>query len=147
MRVSEAMTRDPLIISANDTVKRAAEIMAREDVGYLPVEEGDRLVGMLTDRDIVLRCVAQGKNGDARVRDAMTRDVKYCFENDDLDEVMENFAEIQVRRMPVMSADKRLVGILSIADAARCYSPDAVGVTLSGVVEPGGLHAGDQGRA
>jgi len=147
MRVSEAMTRDPLIVSANDTIKHAAEIMAREDVGYLPVEEDDRLVGMLTDRDIVIRCVVQGKDGSARVRDAMTKDVKYCFENDDLDEVMENFAEIQVRRMPVMSADKRLVGILSLADAARCYSADAVGVALSGVVEPGGLHAGDPGRA
>lgn len=147
MKVSEAMTRDPLIIDANDTIGHAAEIMAREDVGYLPVQDNDRLVGMLTDRDIVIRCVAQGKGGDARVRDAMTQDVKYCFENDDLDEVMENLAENQVRRMPVLTAGKRLCGIVSLADAARCYAPDAVGVTLSGVVVPGGLHAGDQGRS
>lgn len=146
MKVSHAMTREPLIIDANDTIKHAAEIMAREDVGFLPVQEDDRLVGMLTDRDIVIRCVVQGKDGTARVRDAMTKDVKYCFEHDDLDEVMENFAEIQVRRMPVLTTDKRLVGILSLADAARCYSADAVGVALSGVVEPGGLHCGDAGR-
>jgi CBS domain-containing protein len=146
MRVSEAMTKNPRIIAANDSIKHAAKIMAEEGLGFLPVEEDDRLVGMLTDRDIVIRCVAQGKDGDARVRDAMTQDVKYCFEDDDLDEVMENIAEVQVRRMPVLSASKRLTGILSLADAARCFSADAVGVALSGVVTPGGEHAGDRNR-
>jgi CBS domain-containing protein len=102
---------------------------------------------MITDRDIVIRCIAQGKNGDARVRDAMTNDVKYCFEQDDIDDVMENMAEIQVRRMPVLSEDKRLVGVVSLADAARMHSPDLVGVALSGVVMPGGYHAGDAGKA
>jgi Mg/Co/Ni transporter MgtE len=81
------------------------------------------------------------------VRDAMTQDVKYVFEDEDLDDVMENLASIQVRRVPVMTRGKRLCGILSLADAARCYSPDAAGTALSGVVEPGGEHAGDQGRA
>ena len=147
MKVGEAMNHGAHIVSANDTLKRAAEIMAEEDVGFLPVEDHDRLVGMITDRDIVTRCVAQGRNGDARVRDAMTRDVKYCYEYDDLDAVMENMAEIQVRRMPVMSEDKRLIGVLSLADAARCYSPDTVGVAFSGVVMPGGEHAGQIGRA
>jgi CBS domain-containing protein len=141
------MTKSPRIIHANDTIRHAAKIMAEEGLGFLPVEEDDRLVGMLTDRDIVIRCIAQGKNGDARVRDVMTNDVKYCFEDDDLDEVMENIAEIQVRRLPVVTASKRLTGILSLADAARCFSADAVGVALSGVVTPGGEHAGDKGRA
>jgi predicted transcriptional regulator len=90
--------------------------------------------------------VARGKI-DGRVRDAMTKDVKYCFEDDDIDAVMENMADIQVRRLPVLTAQKRLSGILSLADAARCFSADAVGVALSGVVTPGGEHAGDQGRA
>ncbi|HEY2034094.1 MAG TPA: CBS domain-containing protein [Rhizomicrobium sp.] len=147
MRVSEAMNRGAHVVNANDTLKRAAEIMAEEDVGFLPVEENDRLIGTITDRDIVTRCVAHGGDGDARVRDVMTRDVKYCYQYDDLDAVMENMAEIQVRRMPVMSEDKRLVGILSLADAARCYSPDTVGVAFSGVVSPGGEHAGQIGRA
>jgi CBS domain-containing protein len=135
------------IVNANDTLKHAAEIMAEEDVGFLPVEEGDRLIGMITDRDIVTRCVAQGKDGDARVRDAMTRDVKYCYEMDDIDSIMENMAEIQVRRLPVMNEDKRLVGVLSLADVARCTSPDMVGVAFSGVVMQGGEHAGQIGRA
>ena len=147
MKVGEAMNRGAHIVNANDTLKKAAEIMAEEDVGFLPVEEDDHLIGMITDRDIVTRCVAQGKDGDARVRDAMTRDVKYCYDYDDLEAVMENMAEIQVRRLPVMSEEKRLIGILSLADVARCYSPDTVGIAFSGVVAPGGEHAGQIGRA
>lgn len=147
MKVSEAMNRGARIIDANDTLRKAAEIMTKEDIGFLPVAENDRLIGMITDRDIVTRCVAQGKDGQSRVRDAMTKDVKYCFMHDDLDAVMENMAEIQVRRLPVVDSDKQLVGVLSLADAARCYSPDTVGIAFSGVVAPGGEHAGDAGRA
>ena len=146
MKVSQAMNRGARIIGANEPLKKAAQIMAKEGIGFLPVEERDRLVGMLTDRDIVTRAVAQGKDGSARVRDAMTSDVKYCFDDEDLDLVMENMAEIQVRRLPVMNRDKRLVGVLSLADAARCHSPEATGIAFSGVVSPGGVHAGDAGR-
>jgi CBS domain-containing protein len=146
MKVSEAMNRGAHIVNANDPLKKAAKTMAEEGVGFLPVEEDDRLIGMITDRDIVTRCVAQGKDGSARVRDAMTKDVKYCFEDEEIDDVMENMADIQVRRLPVMSRDKRLIGVLSLADVARLYSPDAVGITFSGVVSPGGQHAGHPGR-
>ena len=146
MKVREAMNPGARTVRADDPLKLAAKIMAQEDVGFLPVEQDDRLVGMITDRDIVTRCVATGMNGDARVGDAMTKDVKYCFEDEDIDEVMENMAEIQVRRLPVMSRAKRLVGVLSLADLARCYSADATGVAFSGVVAPGGQHAGDAGR-
>jgi CBS domain-containing protein len=145
MKISEVMNRSALIINANETLKKAAQIMASEDIGFLPVEDEDRLVGMITDRDIVTRCVAQGKDGTSRVRDAMTKDVKYCFDDDDIDDVMDNMADLQVRRLPVMSRDKRLVGVLSLADAARTYSPDAVGLAFSGVVSPGGSHSGDRG--
>ncbi|HTQ12380.1 MAG TPA: CBS domain-containing protein [Rhizomicrobium sp.] len=142
MKVGEAMNRGAHIVHAGDSLKDAARIMAREDVGVLPVEEGGRLVGMITDRDIVTRCIARGKGGADKVRDAMTDHVRYCFEEDDLDAVMDNMAEQQVRRLPVMDAAKQLVGILSLADAARNYSPDVVGVAFSGVVAPGGQHAG-----
>jgi len=146
MKVGEAMNRGAFTVSADDPLKLAAKIMAQEDVGFLPVEQDDRLVGMITDRDIVTRCVAKGINGDAHVRDAMTKDVKYCFEDEDIDDVVENMAEIQVRRLPVMSREKRLVGVLSLADLARCYSADAAGIAFSGVVAPGGQHAGDARR-
>jgi CBS domain-containing protein len=138
MQVDQVMSRNCRIVNANDTLQKAARIMREEDLGALPVQDPDqdRLVGMITDRDIVTRCVASGKDGDARVRDAMTTDVKYCFADADLDETLENMAEIQVRRLPVVNREKRLVGIISLADAARSYAPDAVGVALSGVVNP-----------
>jgi CBS domain-containing protein len=138
MQVDQVMSRNCRIVNANDTLQKAARIMREENLGALPVQDPDkdRLIGMITDRDIVTRCVARGKDGDARVRDAMTMDVKYCFEDADLDETLENMAEIQLRRLPVVNREKRLVGIISLADAARYYAPDAVGLALSGVVEP-----------
>jgi CBS domain-containing protein len=141
MKVSEAMNRGAHTVKAQDTLKSAANLMAEKDIGFLPVEENDRLVGMITDRDIVVRCVAHGKNGDTLVRDAMTGDVKYCFEDEELDDAIKSLAQQQVRRMPVMSRDKRLVGILSLADAALRYSADSTGLAFSGVVKPGGKHA------
>jgi CBS domain-containing protein len=108
--------------------------MAADDIGILPVAEDDRLVGMISDRDIVTRSVATGGKAGTKVREVMTPAVKYCFEDADLDKTLDNMAEIQVRRLPVMSRSKRLVGIVSLGDVARFYSPDAVGIALSGVV-------------
>ena len=100
------------------------------------INENDRLVGMISDRDIVTRSLARGGNGKTHVRDAMTKNVKYCFEDADLDDTLENMAEIKVRRLPVMNREKRLVGMVSLSDAARLYSPDAVGLAFSEVVTP-----------
>jgi CBS domain-containing protein len=136
MQVGEVMTKNCRFVNANDTLHKAAEIMAAEDVGILPVAEKDRLIGMISDRDIVTRSLARGGSGKAHVRDVMTKNVKYCFEDADLDDTLENMAEIQVRRLPVMNREKRLVGIVSLSDAARVYSPDAVGIAFSGVVAP-----------
>jgi len=136
MQVGEVMTKNCRFVNANDTLRKAAEIMAAEDVGILPVADKDRLIGMISDRDIVTRSLARGGNGKAHVRDVMTKNVKYCFEDADLDDTLENMAEIQVRRLPVMNREKRLVGIVSLSDAARAYSPDAVGIAFSGVVTP-----------
>lgn len=144
MKVGEIMTKDCKIVSANDTVKRAAELMAEEHVGCLPVEENDRLVGVITDRDIATRCVAQGLDASAPVRDLMTNDIKYCFEDQDVSELLDNMAELQVRRIPVMNREKRLVGIFSLADAARSGDAEIVGTAFTGVVMPGGEHAGDR---
>jgi CBS domain-containing protein len=137
MRVADVMTRSCRVINANNSLQKAAEIMEEEDIGALPVAENDRLIGVITDRDIVTRGLAKGKNAKARVREAMTQNVKYCYEDDDLDHTLQNMAEIQLRRLPVMSREKRLVGIVSLADAARSYSPDAVGVAYCGVVGVG----------
>ena len=142
MKVAEAMTRGAHLVKANDTIRQAARIMAEEDVGFLPVEENDRLVGTITDRDIIVRHLAKGGNGDARVGDVMTRDIKYCFEDEDMEHVITNMGDIQVRRLPVMNRKKRLVGVVTLADAALNYSPESVGGALSGICSPGGMHAG-----
>src|SRR5436305_8700896 len=113
MKISKVMKRDAKLTSPNDTLQHAAKLMKDCDCGILPVAEGDRLIGMITDRDIAVRCIAEGKGPDCKVRDAMTEEVKYCFEDEDIDHVCKNMADIQVRRLPVMNRDKRLVGIVS----------------------------------
>ena len=110
MKVSEVMTRQVELAGPDDTLQKAAGRMAELDVGVLPVGEGDRLVGMLTDRDIAVRAVAQGKGPDAKVRDAMTPDVKYCFEDEDLDDAVRSMGEQKVRRLPVEKDVVRVAG-------------------------------------
>src|SRR5215475_11396105 len=124
MKVSDAMTPDVQLCTPDDTLKDVAEPMMALNVGLLPVTDGDRLVGMISDRDIVTRGVAMGLGPDSLVRSVMTEDVKYCFEDQDLDEVTQNMGEIQVRRLPVLSRDKRLVGIIALGDIALVDSGD-----------------------
>jgi CBS domain-containing protein len=140
MIVSEVMTREILVANPEQTVQQAARMMADIDAGVLPVGENDRLVGMITDRDIAIRCVAKGKGPDAKIRDVMSHDVKYCFSDQDIDEVTRNMAEIQVRRLPVVDRDKRLVGIVSLGDIATIGEAMEAGEALSGISMPGGQH-------
>src|SRR6185436_12227971 len=107
------------------------QIMCECDFGFLPVRQNDRLVGMITDRDIAVRAVACGAPPLARVGEFMTDDVKYCYADDDLDDVLDNMADLKVRRLPVLNDDKRLVGVLSLSDAAKDYHPKPAGKTLS----------------
>ncbi len=141
MKVSEAMTRDVRITSPDQSIREAARIMAEIDAGVLPVGENDRLVGMITDRDIAIRAVAEGKGPDTSVREVMTQDVKYCFDDEDTDDVARNMADQQVRRFPVVNRDKRLVGILSLGDLAVMEGARPAGEALAGVSQPGGEHS------
>jgi CBS domain-containing protein len=140
MKVNEAMTREVKITSPEETVQKAAKMMADLDAGALPVAENDRLIGMITDRDIAIRGVAGGKGPEAKVRDVMTAEVKYCFDDQDLDEVAHNMADLQVRRLPVVNRSKRLVGILSLGDIAVSHRAQPVGEALTGICRPGGQH-------
>ncbi len=138
MKVAEVMTRDILLANPDQTVREAARMMSEEDVGALPVAENDRLVGMITDRDIAIRAVAEGKGPDAKIRQVMTDQVKYCFEDEDLDQVSKNMANIQMRRLPVMNREKRLVGIVSLADLATAKRAGTQAQqALRGVSQPG----------
>jgi CBS domain-containing protein len=140
MKVSEAMTRDVRVANPEETIQQAARTMANLDAGVLPVGENDHLIGMITDRDIAIRGIAEGKGPGAKVRDVMTEDVKYCFADQDLKEVTRNMADIQVRRLPVLSRDKRLVGILSLGDIAISRDSKGAGTALRGISRPGGEH-------
>jgi CBS domain-containing protein len=141
MQVKEIMTPDVEVAHPDDTLETVARMMADLDVGVLPVGENDRLVGMITDRDITVRGVAEGLDGNAKVGEAMTRDVHYCFEDEDVEDVSDRMAEWQVRRLPVLNRDKRLVGIVSLGDLAVGSRGEAAQEALRGVSE-GSAHAG-----
>jgi CBS domain-containing protein len=141
MKVKEVMSRDVTVAKPTDTLQEAARTMARLDVGSLPIAENDRLVGMLTDRDIAIRAVAEGLPSSSPVQQAMTRDIKYVFDDEDIDEVAEQMADLQVRRLPVVNRDKRLVGIVSLGDVSRAAKPKEVGEALREVSQPGGQHS------
>jgi CBS domain-containing protein len=145
------MTRDVRIANPTDTIRQAAQTMAAIDAGAIPVGENDRLVGMITDRDIAVRAVAAGKSPDTPIREVMSADVCYCFDDQEIHDVATNMADIQVRRLPVVNRDKRLVGIFSLGDIARADNQDQPAVeALCGICEPGGQHSqagGGQARA
>ena len=144
MKVADAMTSEVQLCTPDDTLKDAAEAMAELDVGLLPVAQGDRLVGMISDRDIAIRAVGKGRGPDTRIEEIMTRDVKYCFDDDELDQVSWNMGDIQVRRLPVLNRQKRLVGIISLSDIARSQRGDTTAASLHEISRPGGQHT--QGR-
>jgi CBS domain-containing protein len=141
MKVSEAMSSDVKIVNPQQSIRDAASLMAQIDAGVLPVGESDRLVGMITDRDIAIRGVGADKGPGTPVREVMTKEVKYCFEDDDLDDVAQNMADIKVRRLPVLNHDKRIVGILSLGDIALTEGGETAGEALRGISEPGGEHS------
>jgi CBS domain-containing protein len=140
MRVSEAMTRDVRLCTPGQTIREVASIMAEIDAGSMPVGENDRLIGMVTDRDIAIRAVAQGKSPETPVREVMSEHIHYCFDDEEIDDVAQNMGDIKVRRLPVVNRDKRLVGILSLGDVARTEGGETVGDAVVGVSQPGGAH-------
>ncbi len=141
MQVSEAMSGDVQIANPKQSICDAARMMAQIDVGVLPVGENDRLVGMITDRDIAIRAVGAGKGPRTPISKIMSKEVKYCFEDDDLDAVAHTMADLKVRRLPVLNHDKRLVGILSLGDIALADGAGNAGNALCGISEPGGKHS------
>ena len=140
MKVSKIMSRDVTLLNPSQTICVAASLMAEIDAGALPVGENDRLVGMITDRDIVIRAVAQGRSADTKVAAVMSKEVLYCFDTDEIDEVARNMGKARVRRLPVVNRDKRLVGIVSLGDLARNDDATNIGQTMTRVSTPGGKH-------
>ena len=146
MKIQEIMTRDPSNVTADATVREAAQVMKRENVGIVPVVDGQnerRLVGLVTDRDIAIRCIAEGKDGTCRVRDVMsTDDLATCKVNDDVENVMSAMRSEKVRRIPIVDERGSLVGIVSQADVLlKTRDTGRAGETVEQISEPGGRHA------
>jgi len=141
MKVSEAMTRDVRVANPNESIRDAARMMAEINAGSLPVGENDRLIGVITDRDIAVRAVAEGKAPTTKIRDIMSPEVLYCFDDQELDDVAKNMGDVKVRRMPVVNRDKRLVGIISIGDVACNEDLETAGDAVAQVSQPGGPHS------
>ena len=136
MKVSDAMTTEVQLCTPEDTLKDAAEAMMTLNVGLLPVTDSERLVGMISDRDIATRGVAMGLGPGSLVKDVMTKNVKYCFEDQLLDEVVQNMGDIQVRRLPVLNRDKRIVGIIALGDIAAVQPDSETAEALQQISRP-----------
>lgn len=136
MKISEIMTRDVCLVAPNQTVREAATMMSDRDVGSVLVGNDDRLVGIVTDRDIALRAVAKGQGPETRIADVMSEKVRYCFDDEEVDHVARNMADLAVRRLPVVDRDKRLVGVVSLANMTYSHDSGATEDFLDSVAKP-----------
>ena len=140
MKVSDVMTREVQTIRPDQTAREAASFMLRADAGAIPVTEGERLLGMITDRDIAVRGVAEGHGPDTPVRELMSNDMVCARLDDDIADAASRMSEAQVRRLPVIDDQQRLCGIVSLGDLSREADSDCAAEALEGVSQPGGQH-------
>lgn len=140
MKVSLLMTRAVETVSAEASLRQTAEVMGASDVGFVPVVQGGSLVGVVTDRDLVLRGLAEGRGEDAQVSGVMSREVLFCGPDDEAEEAAALMAANQVRRLPVLDERARLVGVLALADLARGDGGTLTGRVLQQVCRPGLAH-------
>jgi CBS domain-containing protein len=135
MQLRDVMTRGVQLTDPTTMLKDAAALMREGDFGLLPVGENDRLVGTITDRDITIRAVADGKDpSTTTVREAMSQGVRYCFEDQTLEEAADLMSQAQIRRLPILDRDRRLVGIVALADlASEARARGSAGEALSGI--------------
>ena len=140
MKVSEVMTRDVQTVRPDQPVQDAASFMLSANAGSIPVTDGDRLIGMITDRDIAVRGVAKGFGPDTPVRELMTDEIIGARDDDDVEDIASKMSEAQVRRLPVIDHDERLCGIVSLGDLSRETDGETAREALEGVSEPSGRH-------
>lgn len=142
MKVSELMTHEARVVAPDQTIRDAAMFMLREDAGAMPVCDGERLIGMLTDRDIAVRAVAEGRGPDTPVREVMSEDVVFCWADDEVEDVAAKMADSKVRRVPVIARENsHMVGIVSLGDLSQAGHDEVAHTALEGVTEPGGEHS------
>ena len=140
MKISEVMTRDVQTVRPDQSAQEAARFMLKAEAGSIPVTDGDRLIGMITDRDIAVRGVAKGYGPDTPIRELMTDDVICARLDDSIEDVASRMSEAQVRRLPVIDQDEKLCGIVSLGDLSREADSNCASEALEGVSQPGGQH-------
>ena len=139
-QLRNVMTTDVKAVAADATAQEAAGFMLSANTGSIPVTENERVIGMITDRDIAVRGVAEGKGPDCSVRDLMSENVVCARDTDDVLAVAQRMSDAQVRRLPVVDGDDRLVGMVSLGDLSREEQDSAAATALEGVSQPGGSH-------
>lgn len=136
-QVRDVMTNNTLWLSPTATMQEAAQLMADNNLGFLPVAENDRMIGMMTDRDMVTRGMAQNLEAQStQIRDVMTPKTYYCYDDQTSTEICQNMAELQIRRMPVVNRDKRLVGVVSFGDLAQSTEAQLIGQAEQQITAP-----------
>ena len=133
MQIRDVMTTEVKTLTPDQSIREAAALMADIDSGALLVNEQDRLIGMITDRDIAIRAVAKGLDCDTPIREVMSKTIRYCFDDESVQDVAQNMAENEMRRMPVLNREKRLVGVVSLGNIASCHSQKTSDTVLQGV--------------
>ena len=137
MKVQEVMTSDVSYVTPDTSILEIARKMRDDDIGSVPVVENDRLVGMVTDRDIVIRVLAEGRTQSGTARDAMSPGILYCFDDESVEDVLDKMGDQQIRRLPVLNRDKRLVGVVSLGDLSLTGKRKAAGEALQDISQPG----------
>jgi len=136
-KLKDVMSPDVKVISPDDTIMEAAQQMLRGDFGMMPVAEHDRMIGAISDRDIAVRAVAHGKDSSTKVRAVMSGSIVWAYENDSVDDAAKLMGKHQIRRLPIMNADKKLVGIVALGDfAVESSDIDTAGQALSEISKP-----------
>ena len=135
MKIHEIMSREVRTISPDTTLQEAALLMRQADIGALIVNDADCMIGVLTDRDLVIRAMAEGTSMDTPIREVMSDEVLYCYDDEEVDHIAKNMAQNQKRRLPVVNRDKRLVGIVSLANLASCNKDKISATVLRGVAD------------
>ena len=136
-QVKALMSKDVQVIGADQTIREAAVMMSKGNYGMMPVGENDRMIGAISDRDIVVRAIAEGKDGSTKVRDVMSPGIFWTFEEDSIDKAAEIMSKHQIRRLPIVNADKRLVGIVALGDfTVQSSDIEVAGEALSEISKP-----------
>ena len=136
-KLKDLMSRDVQIISPDGTIKEAAQQMRKGNFGMMPVGENDRMIGTISDRDIVIRAVAEGKDPSTKVREVMSEGIVWAYEDDSVDDAAKLMGDRQIRRLPIVNADKRLVGIVALGDfAVESADIEIAGEALSEISKP-----------